>query len=357
MEPEGYGIEALMARGADAYHALQLDEALEAYRAAAERASEDYEAHLGVARTLMRMRDRDGALAAAERCIALAGDRPEAYVVQGVVHFLGDDLDQAEAALEAALERDPDAPEPLLTLAQVYCDRNDLPRADAALAKARAQIEAIADPTERDQLTALAWHVETYRHLTAQDQTAAYEAAQRVIALEEANPYAACLAYSNLGIMETHSRNYGRAIEYLERACEANPHFHRAASALGRILLVNGQPARAAEVLEQVVAHQDGDTAFGRYAYALALARTKRRKEARVQFGLALERGLKGTSLFMAHWQRLWLHDGIRYGLIAAGLLAALLWIVLGHPSSQAITLVVMVVMLLALQRVIGRRR
>jgi tetratricopeptide (TPR) repeat protein len=347
----------LLEQGAAAYHALHLDEALEAYRAAAALAPEGYEAHLGTARTLMRMRERDGALEAAGRCIALDEGRPEAYVVRGVVHFLGDDLDQAESALNAALERAPDEPEPLLTLAQVYCDRNELERADAALAKAREQIEAIADPGERDQLAALAWHVETYRHLTAEDQTAAYEAAQQVIALEEANPYAACLAYSNLGIMEAHARNHPRAIEYLERACKANPHFHRAASALGRILLMSGQPARAAEVLEQVVAHKDADTAFTRYAYALALARSRRRQEAREQYALALDQGLSGASLWMASWQRLWLHDAVRYGLIGAALLAALLWVLLGNPSTQAVTLAVMIVMLLVLQRVVGRRR
>lgn len=346
-----------MAQGAAAYHELRLDEALEAYRHAASQAPEAYEAHLGVARTLMRMRDREGALAAAERCIALDGERPEAFVVRGIVHFLADDLDEAETALQRALALGPDEPEPLLTMAQVQCDRGELDEADRTLARAREQIEAVADAQERDQLKALAWHVETYRHLTAGNDTAAFEAAQQVIALEEANPYAACLAYSNLGIMETHRKNYAQAIEYLERACAANPHFYRAASALGRILLMNGQAQRAAEVLGRVVAHEDGDSAFGRYAYALALARTGRRKEAREQYGAALEQGLSGVSLWMARWQRLWLHDGVRYGIIGGVLLAILLWVVLGNPSSQAVTLVVMIVMLVVLQRVVGRRR
>jgi tetratricopeptide (TPR) repeat protein len=358
MEPTaGTSYADLVAQGAAAYHELRLDEALQAYRRAAEQAPAAYEAHLGVARTLMRMRDREGALQAAERCLALDAERPEAYVVQGVVHFLADDLDEAEAALQRALALGPHEPEPLLTLAQVLCDRGELDEADRTLARARAEIEEIADADERDQLAALAWHVETYRHLTAGDDTAAYEAAQQVIALEAANPYAACLAYSNLGIMEAHRKNHAQAITYLERACEANPHFYRAAGALGRILLMNGQAKRAAEVLEQVVAHQDGDTAFGRYAYALALARTGRRKEAREQYGAALAQGLPGLSRWMARWQRLWLHDAVRYGIIGGALLAILLWVVLGNPSSQAITLAVMIVMLVLLQRVVGRRR
>ncbi len=356
MEPTESHSE-LMARAAAAYHAMELDEALAVYQQAAEQAPEDYEAHLGIARTRTRMRDRDGALAAAQRCIELDQERPEAYVVQGIVHFLSDELDEAEAALERALALAPGEPEPLLTLSQVYCDREEMERADEALAKARERIAQIADPTERDQLTALAWHTETYRHLMAGDETAATEAAQQVIALQEANPYAACLAYSNLGILETQRRNYTQAIEYLERACEANPHFYRAASTLGRILLMNGQPERAAQVLEQVVAQPDGNSALTRYVYALALARSGRREEAREQYGAALEQGLSGPSLWLARWQRLWLHNGVRWGLIGAALLAVLLWIMLGNPSSQALTLAVMVVMLLVMQRIMGRRR
>jgi tetratricopeptide (TPR) repeat protein len=350
-------VEEILAEAARDLDALRLDEAIVGYQAAAALAPDNYDAHLGLARTHMRMRDREEALAAADRARALDESRHDAYLIQGVVHFLADELDEAERALEIARERAPDDPEPLLTLAQVYCDRNDFERADAALEEARGQIEAIPDRGARDELTALVWHVETYRHLAAGNESAAREAAQHVLALEEANPYAACLAYSNLGILEMRSKNLERAVEYLERACETNPHFYRAASALGRVLLVNGQPARAADVLERVLAHEDADTADARYAYALALSRTGRRDEAREQYGAALQRGLSGPSLIMARWQHIWLNDTLRFGIIGLLLLAVMLWVLLGEPSTQAITLLVMVVVLFLLQGVVGRRR
>ncbi len=358
MESDDRGsVDEILAEANESLDALRLDEALQEYEAAVALAPEHYDAHLGLARTYMRMREREQALAAAERARALNESRHDAYLIQGVVHFLADELDEAERALQIARERAPDEPEPLLTLAQVYCDRQDFEQADAALAKARDQIEAMPDKQSRDELTALAWHVETYRHLAAGNEDQAREAAQRVLALEEANPYAACLAYSNLGILETRAKNLDRAVEYLERACETNPHFYRAASALGRILLVDNQPARAADVLESVLAHDDADTADTRYAYAMALLRMGRRQEARQQFGVALDRRLSGPGRFMAHWQRIWLNDTLRFGLIVAVLLAVILYVYLGEPSAQAISLLVMVVMLFLLQRLVGRRR
>ncbi len=354
---DGRSVDEILARANESLDALHLKEALQEYKDAVALAPDHYDAHLGLARTYMRMREREQALQAAERALDLDAEHHDAYLIQGVVHFLADELDQAEERLEMARERAPDEPEPLLTLAQVYCDRRDFERADAALAEARDQIQALSDPQRRDELAALAWHVDTYRHLAAGNEDQAREAAHNVLALKEANPYAACLAYSNLGILEMRAKNLDAAVEYLEQACETNPHFYRAASALGRILIVHGQPERAIDTLERVLDHEDADDADTRYAYAMALARTGRRQEARVQYREALDRGLSSPSLFLAYWQRIWLNDTLRFGLIAAVLVAILLYVLLGEPSAQVISLLVMVVMLLLLQRLMGRRR
>lgn len=358
MDPiEQRSVEDLMSTAAADLSELRLDQALAGYRAAAALAPTDYQAQLGVARALLRMRDRENALRQVDICLALDDRRHEAYVVKGALHFLADDLDEAERALLGARERAPNEPEALLTLAQVHADRQDYEEADSALAQARVEIAAIPDVALREQLEALAWHVDTYRHLAAEDADAAYAAAQQVIALEAANPYAACLAYSNLGILEMRRKNYAQAVQNLEKAWEMNPHFYRAANALGRILLATGQPKRAAEVLALAVAHSDGDTADARYALAVALARSGRRREAHRQYGVALQRGLSGASLILAYFQRFWLADATRYIFGGGALVAVLAWLGMGNASPQVIGLLIMIGVLLALQRFVGRRR
>lgn len=345
-------------RDADrAYHDLDLDAALASYQEAGVIDPGSYDAHLGAARTYSRMRRREEALAACERCVALAPERYEAYAARATLHFLADELADAETSARAALERADDKPEPWLTLAQILCDRKDFRGADEHTAKARSRIDALPEGLERDELTAMAWHVETYRHLMANNANAAREAAQHVIDMEEASPYAAALAYSNLGIMETRARRYDAAIGYLERAYQTNPHFYRAAGALGRVLIMRGQHARAAEVLEQVIGHDEGDSADARYAYAVALAKSGRRHEARAQYRQALSLGLKGPLWLLAWWQVLWLYDPVRYVLMALAAALLVVWIVVGQPSQQAITLIVLVVVMVVLQRVLAKRR
>lgn len=358
MEPALQPTVDSLLRDADrAYHDLDLDSALAAYQEACSLDPTSYDAQLGTARTFSRMRRRDEALAACDRCVALDPDRYEAYAARGTLHFLADELDAAEGASRAALERAHDKPEPWLTLAQIFVDRKDFVAADRHIAEARSRIDALPEGSERDELIAMAWHVETYRHLLANNANAAREAAQHVIEMEEASPYAAALAYSNLGIMETRARHYDAAIEYLERAYQTNPHFYRAAGALGRVLIMRNQHARAAEVLEQVMSHEEGDSGDARYAYAVALAKSGRREEARAQYRLALTRGLKGPLWILAWWQVLWLYNPVRYAIAAVAAALLLAWILIGQPSQQAITLIVLVLVMVVLQKVLAKRR
>ncbi len=350
-------LNELLRQADDAYHTLELDAALAHYQQAAALDPAAYEAHLGVARTFTRMRLRDQALEACSRCIDLDPARFEAYATRATLHFLADELDEAEEQARAALERADHAHESWLTLAQIYCDRHDFGRADEYIDEARQRVEALPAGQERDELTAMTWHVQTYRHLLANEADAAREAAQRVIEMESASPYAAALAYSNLGIMETRARHYDQAIVYLERAYSTNPHFYRAAGALGRVLIMRGQHARAAEVLEPVVGRDGSENGESRYALAVALAKSGRRPEARTQYRQALVEGLKGFSRIMAWWQMAWLQDGVRYALLGICVAAFVLWVVAGQPSQQAITLVVMVGVLVVLQRVFPRRK
>jgi tetratricopeptide (TPR) repeat protein len=358
MDTGGQTLLDHLLRDADhAYHTLDLESALLAYHQACELDATSYDAQLGVARTHTRMRIREEALKACDQCVALDPTRYEAYATRGTLYFLADELDAAEAAARAALERTDSEPEPCLTLAQIDCDRSRFDSADQHIQEARRRIAALPPGQERDELTAMAWHAETYRHLMANKLDAAREAAQHVIDLEESSPYAAALAYSNLGIMETRARHYDQAIGYLEHAYATNPHFYRAAGALGRVLIIRGQYPRAAEVLEQVVGRDQADRGESRYAYAVALSRSGRREEARGQYRLALDEGLRGMARISACWQILWLYSPVRYALIAVCAAAILYWVVAGQPSQQAITLVVLIVVMVVLQRVMARRR
>jgi tetratricopeptide (TPR) repeat protein len=183
------------------------------------------------------------------------------------------------------------------------------------------------------------------------------EAAQQVIALEEVNPYAACLAFSNMGILEARARHYDQAIEYLERAFSMNPYFGRAGSALGRLLIVRGQSERAVEILAETLDHLPKDDASTRYAYALALSRNGQRQEALAEYRRALDQGLSGSDALLARWQTVWLSEWGRYTIIGILLAGVLAWIVLAEPTPQMLTLVGLLAVIIILQRTVGRRK
>ena len=347
----------LLVRAQDANHSLCLQEALDLYKAADALRPESYDVQVGMARTLTRMRRQEGAAVAVQKALDLEPDRFEAHAALGVLRFLVDDNEEAISALRRAIELEPVDPGPRLTLAQVYSDMKRFDEARAELDRAREMIMAIGDETQRRQLLALAWHVGTYQRISEGKNTEAIECAQEVIALEDANPYAACLAYSNLGILEARMRHYDQAIEYLEIAYAKNPFFHRAGSALGRLLIMRKHRERAVEVLRRTLEHMDTESGSTRYAYALALAKLGKRQEALVEYHRALEEGLSGMDIPLAHWQTIWLSDWGRYTIIGVVLAALLAWILLAKPSLQTLTLPALLAMILILQRTIGRRR
>jgi len=350
--------DALLVQANAAYRALQLDEALQAYQRAAELDPCDYEALLGMARTLTRQRRHQEAHAAASRLLDLAPMRWEGHAAVGTLHFLTDHYDEARDELRRAAELGSSEPEPLLTMAQLQADLGDASRAHASLAQGRALTAAHLEGDERVEMEVFALHVETYVLLAEGRDAEAAEVAQRVVGMREANPHAATLAYSNLGILAARSRKLDDAIDYLEQAYAMNPFFHRAAGALGRILFVRQRYERAAEVLGHVVATMpvpDGPT---RYAYGLSLANLGRRHEAREQFRRALaDGGLRGVARGMAAWQVVWQSNWGRYvvvGLLLAGLAAWLYWF---QPSPQTLTLVALFVAFFGVQRLLKARR
>ena len=157
--------------------------------------------------------------------------------------------------------------------------------------------------------------------------------------------------------MEARNRHFDDAIAHLDRAFTMNPFFHRAGSALGRILLVRGEGERAAEVLERVIdaiPRVDGHTL---HAYAAALAKAGRREEALIQYRAAVHTGLRGLEGLVARWNLVWLHHVGRIVVIAGGLALLLVWIVYGRPSAQTLTFGLILVVILALQRYFGRRK
>ncbi len=350
-------LEQRLAQADALYADLALDQAAEAFRAMLSETPDCYAAHLGLARTLTRQRNHEGARQAAEQCLALDAGRPEGHIAMGVLHFLLDETGAARQSLTRALELAPTDAEALLTLAQVDSDEGDPEAAEQHMAAAREAIAGLPEGIEHDAMSALAWHAQTYLHLTAGNNTAAREAAQEVIALREANPYAASLAYSNLGILEAQQKNYEQAIDYLEQAFEMNPHFYRAASALGRILVLRRRYARAAEVMSAVTAHPFSDAAMDRYVYGMALAKSGQRALAREQYQLALNGGLKGVFRVQALWQTVWLSQWGRYAVIGVGLAAVLAYVLLVKPDGSALSLLVVAAVILLMQFVLGRAR
>lgn len=351
-------LETLLVQGHDAYQSLRFGDALEAYQRALEHDPQCYAAQLGLARTLTRMRRQDEALAAAQRCVELEPDQADGHATLGILYFLLDDLDAAAAALERAMALAPEDPDAHLTLAQVLTDRKQYAEAEERLAQARELISHLPDAQTRDELSALAWHVETYLRLAQGDNIAATRAAQEAIALQDANPYAACLAYSNLGILEAKARRYDGAIEYFQQAYALNPYFYRAGAALGRLLIARRQYQRAAEVLEDAMSKAPEQARREtQYAYALALARSGQREKGLEAYRLALQDGLSGINRLLALWQTVWLHEYGRHIVIAVGLAALLLWLLVAKPSPQTMTLLAVLAAILVLQRVVGARR
>jgi tetratricopeptide (TPR) repeat protein len=350
-------LEGLLVSAGEALEALRLDEALSLYEAAEREDPEAYLVHVGLARTHTRMRRQAEAVASAERAMALDSHAYEAYALRGALHFLVDENEEAQEVLERALELAPNEPEARLTLAQVLADVGRSEDADEMLAEARGHIEALPAEAERLRWMAMALHAETYVHLARGSTTEALAAAQQVTEMEDANPYAACLAYSNMGIIQARQRKYDLGIEYLQEALRLNPYFHRAGSALGRLLLVRRRASEAADVLERVLAQAPQESGSTRYAYATALAKSGQRLEALAQYRLATDEGLRGADAVMARIQRVWLSTSGRYAVLGVLLVAVLAWLVLAQPSPQTMTFVVILAMVLILQRTVGRRR
>lgn len=349
--------QELLSQAQQALEEMRLEDALAAYQAAEALQADSYDVQVGLARTFTRMRRQQEAITAAQRARELAPQRFEAHTLLGALHFLVDENTEAVEVLQRAIELAPDEPEPHLTLAQVYADTGQSDEAEEELAKAREQIASLPDEAAQRRWQALAFHVETYLRLAQRRDTEALEAAQQVVALEDANPYAACLAYSNMGIIQARQRKYDLAIEYLQQALALNPYFYRAGSALGRLLLIRGRAQEAASVLADVLQRAPQENGSTRYAYATALAKAGRRQEAHAQFRQALAEGLNGVDALVARAQTIWQSDVGRYGIIGILLLGILLWLALARPSPQVMTLLAVLALIVILQRTLGRRR
>jgi tetratricopeptide (TPR) repeat protein len=346
----------LMDRAYADYFALRLAEAVEGYRAALA-LQPTYEAYLGLARTLTRMRREQDAFVAAEEAVTLAPQRAEAYEVLGVLHFLTDHNDQALTMLRKALELNPSDVEAHVTLAQVYADGRKFSEARVELEEAREHLEALGEEHEREAAHAVIAHGRTYLLLAEGKNSEAITSAQEALALQDANPYIACLAYSNLGIIEARARHYDQAIEHLEHAYQMNPFMIRIGGALGRVLVTRNRFARAAEVLAQVVEASQASNGGTRYVYALALSRSGQRAAALTQYQQALHEGLKGLDNLSARWQVIWLSQVGRYVVIGLVLAAVLSWLLLARPDPKSLTFISLLALVLVLQQVWGRRR
>lgn len=350
-------VQNLLTQGWIAYEALRIDEALQAFNSAAALQPDNYEAQLALARTFIRMRREKDAITAARRCIELAPQRGEGYAALGVLSFLGDDLVKAQEQLRQAIDLAPNDPESHLTLAQVLADLHRYSEATDELTRARKLIAHIENEHLRRQLEASELHARTYVLLGQKKVAEAMASARDLTEYEGENPYAACLAYSNLGLMEARLKHYDQAITYLQRAYSMNPYFYRAGSALGRVLFVKGQATRAVEVLGEVVRRMPDIDAHTRHAYAAALAKCGRRQEAHEQYRLAIQARLKGLEWLVAYWQLVWLSDVGRLVVIGIALAALAAWIIFGKPSPQSLAFVGVLIIIVLMQQLLGRRR
>ncbi|MHB9032462.1 MAG: tetratricopeptide repeat protein [Anaerolineae bacterium] len=347
----------LLAQAWHSYEVLQIPQALEQFMSVAQQDPENYEAQLGLTRTYIRMRNEPAAVAAAQRCIELRPERGEGYAALGVIFFLDDKLKDAQERLQKAIALAPEDPEPHLTLAQVDSDLHQVNEAMDELQRARRLVARIENEHLRRQLEASELHARTYIMLGQNKVSEAMASARALTDYEQENPYAACLAYSNLGLMEARSKHYDQAIDYLQRAYSMNPYFYRAGSALGRVLYVKGQATQAAQVLGEVVRNAPDLDAHTIHAYAAALAKSGQRAEARVQYQAALKAGLKGLEAVVALGQLVWLSNAGRFAVIALVMAAAAAWLIFGKPSPSALTFAGILVILIAMQQLLGRKR
>jgi len=351
------GYEELLTEAAKAYRSLRLDQALELYRAAEGARPDGYEAHLGLSRTLGRLRRLEEASAEARRCIELDPQRFGGHASLAILHWLSNRDEDAVVALKRAIALAPAEPEPHLTLAQVQADLGRPDAAQAELDTAQSLIAAIGDDDLRNWALALARHVEAYLRLKEGNDAEAMLAAQEAVDLQDVNRYAASLALCNLGILQARAHRYLEGIEYLERARQLNPHLSLAGGALGRLYLLTHNHERAVEVLGEAVQEATEDGGSTRLAYATALARLGRRAEAHGQYRQALKEGLGGRPGLVARWQLVWLSTWGRRALIGVVVVGVLAWVLLGEPSPAALTVGVVAVLILFLQMRFGRAR
>jgi len=350
-------LQTLLDQGQSASDELRLEQALEAYQAAAESYPGAVEPQIRLARTLSRMRRSDESMEAIERGLSMAPENAELLTIKGSLLFLLDRNDEAIEMLKGVVEIDGDDPEAHVILAQALADQHEHEASQQKLARAEELIEAIEDEPERERWLAMLWHARTYTQLAQGKNEEAMASAQEVIARKEANPYAACLAYSNLGILQMRGRKYDLAINYLQEALDLNPYFYRAGHALGRLYIVRKRYAEAVETLQRVVDATSEPSAGVRYALASALSKNGQRKEALAAHRAALAAGLSGINALNARLQIIWLSEVGRYSIIAILMAAVLAYIVLGQPSTQTLTFIALLAVLIVLQRTVGRRR
>jgi tetratricopeptide (TPR) repeat protein len=350
-------VQDLLAQGWSAFEALRINDALRIFSNVASIQPDNYEAQLALAKTFIRMRREQDAMAAAKRCTELDPRCGEGYAALGVLYFLRDDLINAREQLERAIDLTPNDSESHLTMAQVFSDLKRFNEANDELSRARKLIAHVENEHMRRQLEASELHARTYVLLGQNKVTEAMASARDLTEYENENPYAACLAYSNLGLMEARLKHYDQAITYLQHAYAMNPYFYRAGSALGRVLFVRGQATRAMEVLGEVVRGMPDIDAHTRHAYAAALAKCGRRKEAQEQYQLAIKAGLKGLEWVVACWQIVWLSDVGRLVVIGVALAVLAIWIIFGKPSPQVLTFGGVLIIIVIMQQLLGRRR
>jgi len=350
-------LHTLLEQGQTASDELRLEQALETYQTAAEAYPEAVEPLIRLARTLSRMRRSDESMEAIERGLSVAPGNLELLTIKGSLLFLLDRNDEAIEMLKSVVEAGGNDPEAHVVLAQALADQREHEESQQELTRAEALIDAIEDATERERWLAMLWHARTYTHLAKGNNEEAMASAQEVIARKDANPYAACLAYSNLGILQMRGRKYDLAISYLQEALDLNPYFHRAGHALGRLYIVRKRYAEAVETLQRVVESTHEPSAGVRFALASALSKNGQRKEALAEYRAALAAGLSGINAVNARLQMIWLSEVGRYSIIAILMAAVLAYIVLGQPSTQTLTFIALLVVLIVLQRTVGRRR
>jgi tetratricopeptide (TPR) repeat protein len=349
-------LQTLLDEAKEAHDGLRLEKALDLYQEAKRLDPDSFAAYVGLAKTLTRMRRQERAMEAVRRALDLGPDRAEAHTTRGTLLFLADENEGAQEALERAIELDPQDPGAHLVLAQVYADLGQSQEAEDELETAQELIEELPDGRSHKSRQAMALHARTYKNLAEGNDDQAMELAEEVIAREDANPHAACLAYANLGILEARKRRYGQAIEHLEEAFRLNPYFHRAGGVLGRVLLIQNEHQRAAEVLGKVLELSPGAGGSIHYAYGMALAKLGQREKAIDQYRQALDKGLRSPDSLAARLKMVWLSKEGRYVVVGLLLTAVLVWLLLARPSPQAITLVAIIVVIVILQRVMSNR-